>query len=70
MGGLLSHRTQVTLTHVNLRIILNKQEFIVNLGLRSSYLGHRVKKISLNSIRHYQVRVILFMVRSYAILIA
>ena len=44
MGGLLSRRTQATLTHANLRIILNKQEFIVSSGLRSSYLGHRMKK--------------------------
>ena len=44
MGGLLSWWTRATLTHANLRIILNKQEFIVSSGLRSSYLGHRVKK--------------------------
>ena len=43
MGGLLSRRTQATLTHANLRIILNKQEFTVSYGLRSSYLGHRMK---------------------------
>ena len=43
-GDLLSRRTRATLTHANLRIILNKQEFMVSSGLRSSYLGHRVKK--------------------------
>ena len=45
MGGLLSRRTQATLTHANLRIILNKQEFMVSSGLRSSYLGQRMKKL-------------------------
>ena len=44
MGGLLSRRTQGTLTHANVKIILNKQVFIVSSGLRLSYLGHRVKK--------------------------
>ena len=44
MGGLLSRWTRATLTDANLRIIPNKQEFIVSLGLRSSYLGHRMKK--------------------------
>ena len=71
MGGLLSRRTRATFTYANLRIIPNKQEFIVSSGLRSSYLGYRMKKkINLNSKRHYKVRVIFFMVRSYAILIA
>ena len=45
MGGLLSRQTRATLTHANLRIIQNKQEFIVSSGLRSSYLGHRMKKL-------------------------
>ena len=44
IGGLLSRRTRATLIHANLRIISNKQEFIVSSGLRSSYLGHRMKK--------------------------
>ena len=44
MRDLLSRRTRVTLTHANLRIISNKQEFMVGLGLRTSYLGHRMKK--------------------------
>ena len=44
MWGLLSRRTRATLTHINLRIIPNKQKFIVSSGLRSSYLGHRMKK--------------------------
>ena len=44
MGGLLNRRTRATLTHANLRIIPNKQEFIVSWGLTSSYLGHRMKK--------------------------
>ena len=44
MGGLLNRRTRATLTHANLRIIPNKQEFIVSSGLTSSYLGHRMKK--------------------------
>ena len=44
MGGLLSRRTQATLTHANLRIIPNKQKFIVSSRLRSSYLGHWMKK--------------------------
>ena len=30
MVGLLSRRTRATLTHANLKIILNKQEFIVS----------------------------------------
>ena len=44
MGGLLSRRTRAILTHANLRIILNKQEFMVRSGLRSSYLGNQMKK--------------------------
>ena len=44
MGGLLSRQTQDTLTHANLRIIPNKQKFMVSSGLRSSYLSHRMKK--------------------------
>ena len=44
MGGLLSRRARATLTHENLRIILNKQEFMISSGLRSSYLGHQMKK--------------------------
>ena len=44
MEGLLSRWTLATLTHANLRIIPNKQEFIVNSRLRLSYLGHRMKK--------------------------
>ena len=50
MGGLLSRRTRATLTHANLRIILNKQEFIVSLGLKSSYLGHRMKRKSVSTV--------------------
>ena len=45
MWGLFSWRTWATLTHVNLRIIPNKQEFMVSSELRSSYLGHRMKKL-------------------------
>ena len=44
MGGLLSRWTWATLTHANLRIIPHKQEFIVSSRLRTSYLGHRMKK--------------------------
>ena len=46
MGGLLSRQTRATLTHPNLRIIPNKQEFMVSSELRSSYLGHRMKRKS------------------------
>ena len=46
MEGLLSRRTRATLTHANLRIISNKQEFIVSSGLRLSYIGHRMKNQS------------------------
>ena len=44
MGGLFSRWTRATLTHANLRIVPNKQEFIGSSGLRSSYLDHRMKK--------------------------
>ena len=44
MGGLLSRQTWATFTHANLRLIPNKQEFIVISGLMSSYQGHRMKK--------------------------
>ena len=40
MGGLLSQRYRAALTHADQRTSLNKQEFIVSSGLRSSYLGH------------------------------
>ena len=50
MGGLLSQRTRAALTHENLRIILNKQEFMVSSGLKSSYLGYRIKRKSVSTI--------------------
>ena len=50
MGGLLSQQTRATLTHVNLRIIPNKQEFMVISGLRSSYLRHRTKRKSVSTV--------------------
>ena len=40
MGGILSRRTRATLTHENLRIPLNKQEFMVISGLKPSYIGY------------------------------
>ena len=50
IGGLLSRRTRATLTYANLRIILNKEEFMVSSGLRSSYLGHRMKRKSISTV--------------------
>ena len=50
MGGLLSRRTGATLTHVNLRILSNKQEFMVSSGLKSSYLGYRMKRRSVSTV--------------------
>ena len=44
MGGLLSWRTRATLTHANLRINPNKQEFMVSSRLKSSYLGHQMER--------------------------
>ena len=53
MGGLLSRRTWATLTHANLRIILNKQEFMVSLGLKPSYLGYRMKRKSVSTVNDF-----------------
>lgn len=50
MGGLLSRRTRATLTHANLRIIPNKQEFMVSSGLKPSYLGYRMKRKSVSTV--------------------
>ena len=50
MGDLFSPRTRVTLTHANLRIILNKQEFMVSSGLKPSYLGYRMKRKSVSTV--------------------
>ena len=50
MGGLLSRRTRATLTHANLRIILNNQEFMVSLGLKLSYQGYQMKKKSISTV--------------------
>ena len=50
MGGLLSRRTRATLTHANLRIISNKQEFMVRLGLKPSHLGYRMKRKSVSTV--------------------
>ena len=50
MGGLLSRRTRATLTHANLRIISNEQEFMVSSGLWSNYLGHRMKRKSVSTV--------------------
>ena len=44
MGDLLCWWTRATLTHANLRITPNKQEFMVSSGLKSSYLGHWMKR--------------------------
>ena len=48
MGGLLSRRSRATLTHANLWIIPNKQEFMVSSGLKPSYLGYRMKRKSVS----------------------
>ena len=48
MGGLLSRRTRATFTRANLKIIRNKQEFMVSSGLKPSYLGYRMKRKSVS----------------------
>ena len=50
MGGLLSRRTRASLTHANLRIIPNKQKFMVSSGLKPSYLGYRMKRKSVSTV--------------------
>ena len=67
MGGLLSRRTWATLTHANLRIILNNQEFMVSLGLKLSYQGYQMKKKSISTVNDIIKWEWLFMVRSYAL---
>ena len=50
MGSLLSQRTRATLTHANLRIITNKQEFMFSSGLKPSYLGYQMKRKSVSTV--------------------
>ena len=53
IGGQFSWRTKATLTHANLRIISNKQEFMVSSGLKPSYLGYRMKRKSVSTVNDF-----------------
>ena len=60
MGGFLSRRTRATFTHAYLRIILNKHEFIVSSGLRSSYLYSLHRTPPLTCLHMYNLVITLF----------